>query len=220
MIILSDKAQQNGKHSEKESYWLANDIEVVYAPLPVADYVLMNDKIKDVLERKANRPVVKGKKLVKLKNGNVVERNIYEYGVEVKKMDFMGTYNVAVDTKKDMSEIENNIIGKQHSRFRDECILALNNGIKMYVLVENTDGIKSINDVFSYTSTRRLRWFRINKAHENGKMLQTKIPSKPPVSGEQLAKAMLTMELKYGVKFVFTTPEQSGAKVIELLTGE
>lgn len=218
MILISDKAQQGGKHTVKENYWLKNDITIVYAPLPIADYVLMNDKIQNVLERKANRPIVKGKKKVLLKNGNLVERNIYEYGVEIKKLDFVGTYDVAVDTKRDLTEIEGNLVGKQHPRFRDECILAQNNGVKLYVLIENKDGIKEIRDLFGYTSTRRQRWFKIKEAHEQGKMLYVKIPNRPPVSGEQLAKAMLTMQLKYGVEFVFCNPNDAGAKVIELLT--
>lgn len=47
-----------------------------------------------------------------------------ERGVPVKKMDFLGTYNVTVDTKKDIQELVGDICGKQHARFRDECILA------------------------------------------------------------------------------------------------
>lgn len=218
MVILSDKAQQNGKHVIKETYWLANDVQIAYVPLPVGDYVLMNDKIKDVLERKASRPTIKGKKKVLLKNGNIVERNIYEYGVELKKMDFVGTYNVVVDTKKDINEIENCVTGRGHERFRDECILAQNNGIKLFILVENTEGIKSVEDLFGYYSQRYKRWEKVNNAHQNGKMLYVDIPKRPPVLGSTLAKAMLTMQKEYGVEFLFCTPQQAGAKVIELLT--
>lgn len=194
MTLISDKAQQSGKHVIKERWWANNGIEVLYHPLPVGDYVLVNDKIADVIKRKADR------------------------GIETKKMDFVGTYDVVVDTKRDLNEIEGDIIGKSHARFRDECILAQNNGIKLYILVENTNGIKSIQDVFRYTSTRRLRWLKYNKLHQEGKALNVPIPAKPPVSGEQLAKAMLTMQLKYGCTFLFCTPTQAGEKVIELLT--
>lgn len=193
MILISDKNQKDGKHGLKNHYWEQNGIEVFNYRLPVGDYVIANEKVLDVIERKKKR------------------------GIEPKMMDFLGTYNVVVDTKKDMNEIENNIVGKAHARFRDECLLAQNNGIKLIVLIENKDGIKKIEDVFRYTSTRRSRWFKISKAHENGKMLQVPLPNKPPVSGEQLAKAMLTMELKYGVKFQFCRPEYAGRRVIEIL---
>lgn len=196
MQILSDVAQKSGRHIAKETWWEEHDIEVITMPLPVGDYVLVNDKITDVINRKSKR------------------------GIDVKKMDFLGTYNVVVDTKQDMNEIEGNIIGKAHARFRDECILAQNNNIKLYVLIENMDGINSIQDVFRYTSPRRLKWFKFKKLHEQGKALRAVIPDKPPVSGEQLAKAMLTMQYKYGVEFKFCRPKEAGAEVIRLLTEE
>lgn len=194
MKLVEDMGNKAGWHVVKNSYWQRNGIEVLRLPLPTGDYVVVNDKIQDVLDRKANR------------------------GIEPKKMDFLGTYTVAVDSKRDMNEIERNIIGESHARFRDELILAKNNGIKLYILVENRDGIKETRDVFRYTSKRRLNWLKYNKMHQEGRALHVTIPSKPPVSGETLAKAMLTMELKYGCKFVFCKPEEAGAKVIELLT--
>lgn len=196
MILISDKAQQSGKHVIKERYWSDNGVEVLYHPLPVGDYIIANDKVMDVITRKEKR------------------------GIETKKLDFLGTYSVVVDTKRDMSEIEGDIVGKQHARFRDELILAQNNGIKLYILIENTDKITSINDVFHYTSPRRLRWFKYTKLHEYGKALSVVLPKQPPVSGEQLAKAMLTMQYKYGCEFVFCHPQDAGARVIELLKGE
>ena len=35
--------------------------------------------------------------------------------------------------------------------------------------------------------------------------------------GETLAKACLTMQLKYGVEFLFCRPEDAGEKILELL---
>lgn len=195
MIILEDKGQQLGKHTIKNDYWKSLGIEVIRVPLPTGDYVINNDKTQDVINRKMKR------------------------NIEAKKMDFLGTYKVTVDTKKDISEISDNVCGKGHARFRDECILAQNNNIKLYTLVENREGIADLQDLFSYTSERRKRWFQIRNAHQKGKMLSYKISKIPPVSGEQLAKSMLTMQEKYGVTFLFCTPEEAGRKVIELLEG-
>jgi len=194
MKIIEDMGNKVGLHVAKNNYWSSHGVEVLRAPLPVGDYVLVNDKIQDVLDRKTKR------------------------GIEPHKMDFLGTYSVCVDTKRDVEEISANLIGKAHARFRDEVILAQNNGIKLYVLVENRDGIKEVRDVFRYTSKRRLNWLKYNKLHQEGRALHVVIPSKAPVSGEQLAKCMLTMQLKYGVEFVFCKPEEAGAKVIELLS--
>jgi hypothetical protein len=43
---------------------------------------------------------------------------------------------------------------------------------------------------------------------------------KPPVSGEQLYKAMVTMAEKYGFKWAFCKPEDTGRAIVYLLTHE
>ena len=194
LLLIEDKGQKEGQHILKNRYFENNEIEVLRAPLPVGDYIIADDKVSDVIHRKAKR------------------------NMEVKKMDFIGTYAVAVDTKKDMQEIIGNICGKSHPRFRDECILAQNNGIKLYVLIENADGVKSVEDVFKWRNPRLERYNRIKYMQSCGKWLNASIPITPPTSGKTLAKSMLTMQLKYGVEFVFCRPEEAGKKIIELLT--
>ena len=194
LLLIEDKGQKEGQHILKNRYFENNEIEVLRAPLPVGDYIIADDKVSDVIHRKAKR------------------------NMEVKKMDFLGTYAVAVDTKKDMQEIIGNICGKSHPRFRDECILAQNNGIKLYVLIENADGVKSVEDVFKWRNPRLERYNRIKYMQSCGKWLNASIPITPPTSGKTLAKSMLTMQLKYGVEFVFCRPEEAGKKIIELLT--
>lgn len=195
MLIIEDKGQKEGLHILKNRYFDCNDIEVLRAPLPVGDYVIATDKVLDVIKRKTTRKM------------------------ELKKMDFLGTYDVSVDTKKDMQEIVGNICGKAHPRFRDECILAQNNGIKLYILIENTDGIKTVENVFKWQNPRLQRYQKVAYMQSQGKWLNKTLPKAKPTSGETLAKAMLTMQLKYGVEFVFCRPEDAGAKVIELLGG-
>ncbi len=196
MLLIEDKGQKEGQHILKNRYFSNNEVEVLRAPLPVGDYVIASEKIMDVIHRKSVRKM------------------------EVKKMDFLGTYNVSVDTKKDMQEIVGNICGKAHPRFRDECILAQNNGIKLYILVENTEGVSAIDDVFRWQNPRLHHYNKIAYMHNVGKWLSVPLPKAKPTSGQTLAKAMLTMQLKYGVEFVFCRPENAGAKVIELLGGK
>lgn len=194
MIIIEDKAQQDKKHIAKHLYFEQNGIYWERYPLPVGDYILYNDAVADVISRKQNR------------------------GIEVKKMDFLGTYNVCVDTKKDMQEIVGNICGVQHARFRDECILAQNNGIKLYVLIENEDGITCIDDVFRWQNPRLHRYNKIKYMHNLGKWQNVALPKAPPTKGATLAKAMLSMQKRYNVTFCFTTKENAGAEIIKLLT--
>lgn len=196
MILISDKAQQKGKHLIKENWWKNNGVDVLYHPLPVGDYIIANAKVLDVIERKAKR------------------------GIETKKMDFLGTYDVVCDTKKDIQELIGDICGKQHARFRDEAILAQNNGIKLYILVENKDGVKDVRDLFKWQNPRMHRYNKILYMHRLGKWSNIPTPKAPPTSGLTLAKACLTMNLKYGVEFMFCTPNEAGKRVIELLTQE
>ena len=137
-------------------------------------------------------------------------------------MDFLGTYNISVDSKKDMQEIIGNICGKQHDRFRDELLLAQNNNIQLYVLVENEDGIKTIDDVFRWHNPRLDIWVQdrnnVIGFYKNGNPRYARKQKYPKATrGPQLAKAMLSMQLKYGVKFEFCSPLESGAKILELL---
>lgn len=196
MIILEDMGQKEDKHIVKNQWFYENNIEVVRAPLPVGDYIIANDKAMDVLKRKEKR------------------------GNKPKKMDFLGTYSVAVDTKENIGEIVNNICGKAHGRFRDECILAQNNNIQLYILVENEDGVTCIEDLYRWRNPRLYRYNKIRYMHNLGKWQHIALPKKPPTKGETLAKAMFTMEKEYGVRFLFCHPNEAGARVVELLEGD
>lgn len=195
-IIVVDKGQQEGKHTRKHKDLQERGYKLFLAPLPVGDYVLCNDAVLDVIRRK------------------------HERGIALKKLDFLGTYSVAVDTKRDMQEIYSNIIGQQHARFRDECILAQNNGIRLIVLVENTDNIREVRDVAYWKNERYIRWHRINGLHNVGKMTSVKISARPPANSVQVMKAMLTMQLKYGVEFRFCKPTETGETIARILEGK
>ena len=193
MKVLEDVGQKIGEHTIKNKYFASNSIQVERVPLPVGDYIFSNERVADVIDRKSKR------------------------GIPLKKMDFVGTYDISVDSKRDIEEVVGNICGKAHGRFRDECILAKNNGIKLYVLVENEDGITDINSLFRWSNPRMERYNKIVYMHSIGKWFNVKLPKAKPTTGETLAKAMLTMQLKYGVEFRFCKRSEAGKRVIELL---
>ena len=151
--------------------------------LPVGDYIAVNDKVQDVLDRKAKR------------------------NIPVKMMDLLGTYNVAVDSKFDIQELCTDICGKQHERFRDECILAQNNGIKLYVVVENVSGIRKLSELHSWLNPRLF-------IRRGGKQLYP-----TATRGFTLMKACMTMQHKYEpLEFLFCTPQESAGLIYNLLT--
>lgn len=72
----------------------------------------------------------------------------------------------------------------------------------------------------AYNPNPRLhRYNKIRYMHNLGKWQHIALPKRPPTKGETLAKAMVTMEKEYGVRFLFCHPVQAGAKVVGLLEG-
>lgn len=107
---------------------------------------------------------------------------------------------VSVDTKASLLEIAQNIGGntKEHERFRRELQLAQANECHLYVLVENEENVRTIADVFTWVNPRLI---------DNPKA----------ITGERLAKAMLTMQERYGCTFLFCRPDQAAGTIYYLL---
>ena len=190
MKILVDTGQQKKKHDLKHECMEKLGAEFQIVPLPVGDYVLVSGDVEDVLNRKKNR------------------------GIDVKKMDLLGSYKVSVDTKRDIQEAIGNICGPQHGRFRDEVILAQRNQIKLYILIENTDGVSTLDDLDTWENPRKKMKKWVSVADGGRKRVPV---SQNATKGVSLAKAMRTMQEKYGVTFLFCKPEEAGAKILELL---
>lgn len=209
-IIIEDIGNKDKQHELKHHYWESNSVLWERYPLPVGDYILYNDLVGDVIQRKSKR------------------------GISIKKMDFLGTYKVCVDTKKDIQELVSNICGKQHERFRDECILAQNNGIKLYILVENkgeyitrdiaNPTIRRLEDLHSWKNPRLFVMKPTNEVigyYANGKPKYRRVQKYPKATkGQTLMKACMSMQEKYGVTFLFCRPEESGKRVLEILQGD
>ena len=114
--------------------------------------------------------------------------------------DYMAVPPVAVDTKASMSEIAQNIGGTtaEHNRFRRELIRAQEAGCHLYVLVENDEGIRDLEDVATWVNPRL-------------------IDSPRAITGNRLYTAMHTMQERYGVTFLFCPPERAAAIIHYLL---
>ena len=126
--------------------------------------------------------------------------------------------SISVDTKANISEIESNII-HDHKRFVAECIRAADAGIKLIVLVENNCDIDNLEELAMFWVNPRLKmWKIITGKHKKGQMMNRKVSKKPPVDGAQLSKAMRTIQEKYGVEFMFCSPEEAGETIVRLLS--
>ena len=114
---------------------------------------------------------------------------------------------VSVDTKKDVYELAMDI-DQCHERFRDELKGARDAGTQLVVLVENTDGVSSLQDLAGWSESRR--HFRMRKSKSGNQKARR-------IEGERLAKACVTMEKRYGVRFEFCRPEEAAARVVQIL---
>jgi pyruvate-formate lyase-activating enzyme len=147
-------------------------------------------------------------------------------GIEVVRTKlFCGDYSlvtdhtVVVDVKQHLAEVYQNLIGKDHERFRDECARAQTCEIKLIVLVEE-GRIKSVDEVATWRNPRRKHWFEIAALHKQGKCLNRKIPKQPPASSETLMKSMKTMSERYGVEWRFCEKADTGRVIVEILGGK
>lgn len=107
--------------------------------------------------------------------------------------------SVVVDTKFGMNEVESNLI-HDHERFRNECQLAKEAGIKLIVLIQDSK-LKELSDVFGWYNPR-LRF------------------SKKAVTGRTLGKIMYAMKDRYNVTWCFCSKSQVGDMIVKLLRGD
>lgn len=154
------------------------------------------------------------------------EKWFAEHGIEVRRTKlYCGDYtlptdqSVCIDTKKDIQELVSNICGKQHERFRNECIRAQESGIKLIILVENdyevvynrkghlieNYPIHDLRDLHKWVNPRL--WI-----FQSGKK---KYPT--ATKGVTLQKACMTMQAKYGVEFQFCRSNEAAERIVEIL---
>lgn len=205
MKIAYDRAQKAHKHDIKHEWLKENGHELIDLPLPVGDYIKVTDEVAEVIARR---------------------------GDKLKKMDLLGVTKATIDTKQGLGEICNNICGVSHRRFRDEAILAQQNGIKFIVLIEHSRYIKTLDDVESWKNPRqwqyeqkiRKQWGIPKSADFMAEVVALRSHgakiSRGPTTGPELAKAMRTMADEYGIMWEFCDKRETGRRIVEILGGD
>lgn len=135
-----------------------------------------------------------------LKHAYFEEHNIGVVRCKLPFGDYAPVPPVSIDTKENMEEIATNICGSksEHQRFIRECKAARAAGCKLYVLVENTVGITRLSQVHFWQNPRSCY-------------------SPKCVQGQRLQKAMETISERYGVTFLFCSPEKAGATIERII---
>lgn len=145
--------------------------------------------------------------------------NILRSKLPVGDYALLNNISVVIDTKDGLAEVVNNVCGAEHERFRRECQLAKENGIKLIILVEedqvDENGFYTVNeikDVRNWQNPRR----KIRKKVDG----QWVLAYPKATTGLTLMKAMYTMQLRYEVQWCFCRKRDAGKKILELLYAE
>ncbi len=112
--------------------------------------------------------------------------------------------SVAIDRKQNIMELINNVT-QDHERFRRELQLAQELGVKLIVLVEEY-----------FSNVYALKYWK-SKVWKYGAKKGLPVSQ---MKGETLMKILLTMQNKYGVKFVFCRKAESAKLIVDILKGE
>lgn len=127
--------------------------------------------------------------------------------------------NITIDSKKGLDELAQNINGRNHDRFKRECVRAREAGLLLVVLVECA-GYERLEDVAKWTNTHCVKCGTRRSAGCNPRDARGKCPrhgTRKPIQGPRLYKAMQTMSERYGVEFAFAKPNDSARYICERL---
>lgn len=161
------------------------------------------------------------------------KQGVVHYTSKLYVGDYMSLDNprLIIDRKQNLTEICSNVC-QGHERFRGELVRAQEHGIKLIILIEHSNQIKSIDDVAEWNNPRIAKWEKgIREKAGRDKdadieecislLKEQKIKhTRPPMTGETLSNIMKTMERKYGCEFRFTDKLHTGQRIIEILGGE
>ena len=241
MILIEDSRQQRLKHNLKRDYFRTKGIILRKEALDCGDYTLINDRSVVVDTKKDIQELIGDIHVntMPLKEITPAVHEIYEqYGLSgypEEKMvrlifdDDAGRYPeqeilVVCNEYGFCDEAEKafqKLYVKRRGFFHRGLKRAEFGDVKLYVLVENTDGVKSIDDLFQWQNPMSRVWVNSTEViglHKNGRPRYKKVQKYPKATkGDVLAKSLLTMQLKYGVEFLFCRPEEAGEKILELL---
>lgn len=240
ILILEDTKQQENKHKIKHNYFRSVDVYWNRTSLYCGDYTLPSNQSVCVDTKKDITELI-GDIQVKQMPKKEVHKAVYDI-CEMQGVSFdlaERLYHAICDddenrfAEKEIDTIcfENHIAErttsefkalyvKHHGFFHRGLKRAQNSEIQLYILVENRDGVCCISDLNHWHNPRLDIWKKTSEVigWKNGKPQYKRVRCFPDAaSGEWLEKACLTMEKKYGVKFLFCKPEESGAKILELL---
>lgn len=240
-LILEDSRQQEKKHETKHEYFRKAGIHWNRTALYCGDYTLPANQSVCIDTKKDIQELI-GDIQVKQMSKTEIKQKVFEIfdnnhiGFDLAEQIYHAVCDDDAErfAEKEINDIcfENEVpervisemqalYVKRHGFFHRGLKRAQNSGIRLIILVDNREGVKSIDDLFRWRNPRLDIWVNSKEiigTCKNGRPRYKRMQKYPyAVTGERLAKACLTMQLKYGVEFQFCRPEDAGRIILELL---
>ncbi len=241
MLILEDSRQQERKHEIKHAYFRSVGVHWNRTALYCGDYTLPADQSvcidtkKDIQELIGDIQVKQMSKTdIKQKVFEIAENNYIGFDLSEQVFHAICDDDTSRFAEKEINDIcfknaiPERVIGefqslyvKRHGFFHRGLKRAQNSGIRLIVLVDNREGVRNIDDLSYWVNGRLNIWKKTDRIVgycKNGAPRYERVRKYPnAMSGERLAKACITMQLKYGVEFQFCTPEEAGERILSIL---
>lgn len=118
---------------------------------------------------------------------DIKKLNVGDYQIE-------GNPHISIDRKQDLNELSRNLTNpKDHSRFLKEIRRSKLHNIKLIILCEHGNGIKSISDIYNWKDRYR------------------------NMPGSKLAQKIYKINVAYNIDFVFCEKSKTGENIIKIL---
>lgn len=241
MLILEDSRQKERKHEIKHTYFHSVGCHWNRTALYCGDYTLPADQSVCIDTKKDIQELIGDIQVKQMPKRDIYTEVFRLFENYHLNFDFAeDIYKAICDDDTDrfaekeindicfrngvperaISEFQNLYV-KRHGFFHRGLKRAKNSGIRLIILVDNKEGVKSIEDLFHWLNPRLKIWKNSDEIigfWKNGKPRYRKVQKyKDAMTGEKLAKACLTMQRRYCVDFQFCSPEEAGERILSIL---
>lgn len=201
ITIIEDTCQHLGKHDNIEIFIKKLGFNSIKNTLPVGDYALLTRRGREILDIK--KQAAERNKSYARYIGKDIKTNADRGHSTLQKIDLLGTYDVAVDTKQNLDEVLRKIGGLADERIDQQAIRAFNTETRLYILV-GQDNINNMQDIENYCRQKNYNYTgfvrKIERLEKNYDLQFCICPSE--------FLALITIALLAVEKDIFVEPEQ------------
>ena len=155
ITIIEDTCQQAGKHDNIERFIERIGFNTIKNTLPIGDYALLTRRGREILDIK--RQAAERNKSYARYIGKDIKTNADRGHSTLQKIDLIGTYDVAVDTKQNLDEVLRRIGGLADERIDQQAMRAFNTKTRLYILVAQ-DNINNMQDIEKYCKQKNYNY--------------------------------------------------------------